>query len=105
MTTANVNVNFVKENKTKIYWTWHDGYQVDELIKKIKKFNLANVEKALDWGKDSNGKEDKFEKANEQDGRGDWTWTLTIIDEKTAVLNGAGCGEGKTKWFNLKEKK
>ena len=62
MTTANVNVNFVKENKTKIYWTWHDGYQVDELIKKIKKFDLANVEKALDWGKDSNAKKTNLKK-------------------------------------------
>ena len=102
MTTANVNVNFVKENKTKIYWTWHDGYQVDSLINKIKKFDLKNVEKALDWGKDSNGKEDKLETANEQDGRGDWCWTLTIIDENTAVLNGAGYSEGITKWYNLK---
>ena len=73
MTTANVNVNFVKEQETKMYWTWHDGYQVNRLIDKIKKFDLANIEKALDWGKDSKGNEDKFEKANEQDGRGDWT--------------------------------
>ncbi|MBQ2204335.1 MAG: hypothetical protein II411_00395 [Lachnospiraceae bacterium] len=26
----------------------------------------------------------------------------TIIDEKTAVLNGAGYSEGITKWYNLK---
>lgn len=103
MTTANVNVNFVKENKTKIYWTWHDGYQVNRLIDKIKKFDLENVEKALDWGKDdAEGREDKFEKATEQDGKGDWTWTLTIIDKKTAVLNGTGYGDGITKWYNLK---
>ena len=66
------------------------------------KFDLKNVEKALDWGKDSNGREDKLEKANEKDGRGDWCWTLTVIDEKTAVLNGAGSSEGITKWYNLK---
>ncbi len=105
MTTANVNVNFVKENKTKNYWTWHDGYQVDRLIDKIKKFDLENVEIALDWGKDEDGRDHKFEKAEESDVRGDWTWTLTIIDKNTAVLNGSGCGEGKTKWYNLKESK
>ena len=49
MTTANVNVNFVKEQKTQTYWSWHDGYQIDKLINKIKKFDLKNVEKALDW--------------------------------------------------------
>ena len=102
MTTANVNVNFVKEQKTQTYWSWHDGYQIDKLINKIKKFDLKNVEKALDWGKDSNGREDKLEKANEKDGRGDWCWTLAVIDEKTAVLNGAGSSEGITKWYNLK---
>ena len=37
MTTANVNVNFVKEQKTQTYWSWHDGYQIDKLINKIKK--------------------------------------------------------------------
>ena len=105
MTTANVNVNFVKESKTKNYWTWHDGYQVDRLINNIKKFDLENIEKALDWGKDKDGKEDKFEKADANDGGGDWTWTLTIIDKKTAVLNGASCGEGITRWYNLKESK
>ncbi|MBR5356489.1 MAG: hypothetical protein IK121_06175 [Lachnospiraceae bacterium] len=102
MTTANVNVNFVKEKETKMYWTWHDGYQVDRLINKIKKFDLKNVEKALDWGKDDDGREDKFEKATARDGRGDWSWTLTIIDEKTAVLNGSGCDENTVKWYNLK---
>ena len=102
MTTANVNVNFVKEQKTLTYWSWHDGYQIDSLINKIKKFDLKNVEKALDWGKDSKGNEDKLEKANEKDGRGDWCWTLTVIDEKTSVLNGAGSSEGITKWYNLK---
>ena len=102
MTTANVNVNFVKEQKTQTYWSWHDGYQIDKLISKIKNFDLENVEKALDWGKDSNGNEDKLEKANALDGSGDWCWTLTVIDEKTAVLNGAGCSEGITKWYNLK---
>ena len=105
MTTANVSVNFVKEVLTKNYWTWHDGYQVDELIRRIKKFDLENVEKALDWGKYSNGNEDKFEKADENDGKGDWTWTLTIIDKNKAVLNGFGYGDGKTIWFNLKESK
>ena len=102
MTTANVNVNFVKEQKTLTYWSWHDGYQIESLINKIKKFDLKNVEKALDWGKDSNGREDKLEKANAKDGKGDWCWTLTVIDEKTAVLNGAGSSEGITKWYNLK---
>ena len=105
MTTANVKVNFVKKGLTKIYWTWSDGYQVDSLIDKIKKFDLENVEKALDWGEDECGHDHKFEKANEQDGMGDWCWTLTIIDKNTAVLNGSGCGEGITKWYNLKESK
>lgn len=105
MTTANISVNFVKEGLTKNYWTWHDGYQVDRLINKIKKFDLENIEKALDWGKDEKGKEDRFEKADENDGRGDYCWTLTVIDKNRAVLNGAGCSEVTTRWYNLKEAK
>lgn len=99
MTTANLFINSGKEKATKMLWLWHDGYQLDRIVKeamekaKTKKFSLQGMEKLL--------KKVDFEEAYSSDGRGDWCWALTILDETTAVLSGADSGEAKTVWFDL----
>ena len=102
MTTANLVVNAPLTRKSELLWTWHDGYQFDgilnEAIKKTKfqRFTLSGLNNLIT-------KHCDFEKAYSNDGRGDWSWSLTILDEKHAVLTGAGCGEVKTKWLDLSE--
>ncbi len=101
MTTANLVINAPITKKSELLWTWHDGYQfdgiLDEAIKKTKfqRFTLSGLKNLIE-------KHCDFEKAYKNDGRGDWAWTITILDEKKAVLTGAGCGDVKTKWLELK---
>lgn len=101
MTTANLVVNFTKTKTSELYWTWSDGYQVDRMledeIKKAKKFKFTDTKIDALLTND----ELRFEDGANDDGKGDWAWVLTVLDEKHAVLTGAGCEETKTKWLNL----
>ena len=102
MTTANLTIVTGNKGEQANLWIWHDGYQVDRYFEKaqkgIKEYTVKGLEDALKKVE----KEDGFVEARKDDGRGDYSWVLTIIDKKHAILVGAGSEGTKTLWFEIK---
>ena len=102
MTTANLTI-VGKENEKAQLWIWHDGYQVDwyfELMMKKQKpssFEVDDLQTRLRQIEPDDG----FVKALPDEGRGDWSWVLTILEEKKAVLVGSGSEGTKVKWYEI----